>query len=150
MTSASVVGRHHWPLRSGGQSRLLVLGHAVAALAVLVASLGARNTGDLGRQSDWTALAVAALALGVLTSALWLLGGRRAVGRRRVDLAKAAAAIFEVPPTAAAQGDHRVATVVMSRYHRPNCQMVRGKELVTVPVEEHQRAGRTACAVCEA
>ena len=149
MTSASIVSGRP-PLRSSGHSRLLVLSHAVAVLGIVVAAWGARNTGDFGRQSDWTALAVAALALGVLTSALWLLGGRRAVGRRRLHLTKAAAAIFEVAPIDVSQGDHRVATVVMSRYHRPGCQMVRGKELVTAPVHEHQRAGRTACAVCEA
>jgi hypothetical protein len=37
----------------------------------------------------------------------------------------------------------------MTRYHRPDCELVVGKEVVTAGRNEHAAQGRRPCAVCE-
>lgn len=130
--------------------RSLCLLQVVAVVVVVVAALGARNTGDFSEQTNWTALAVVGLMVGSLASSGWLLVGRREVGRRRARVARSAASLFDRPEIHGESDALRVATTVMTRYHRAECSMVRGKDAVPASIADHHRAERTACAICGA
>jgi hypothetical protein len=42
----------------------------------------------------------------------------------------------------------RVAVIGAGRYHRPHCQAVTGKPIVSGVVAEHEEAGRAPCGLC--
>ena len=137
---------------------------AVVAVGGLIAAAwwGASGDADEGRQLNWLGLAVAADAIiGVIVAAWLIVGYRRVALRRRFLLAGVAAdparslapeadaaAGGKGPVPAAPPGGAFVRGARMSRYHRPGCHLVAGKELVAAGASEHEAAGCRPCPVC--
>ncbi len=137
-------------LWSPRQLRGVGLAHLLAIAIVQVAAYQTRNSSSFSEQSDWAALAVMGLLVTGVASAAWLLSRRRLVGRRRARLSRSAAAAFPTPSAQVADDSLRVATSVMTLYHRSDCLLVQGKGAIAAPAVDHQRSRRTPCAVCEA
>ncbi|HVY10866.1 MAG TPA: hypothetical protein VHB18_12065 [Mycobacteriales bacterium] len=100
----------------------------------------------------WFNVGVVGLIVSGIGNGYWLLAGRSHVGRARMMV---------LPPRATPlRGDwddrlaedlenRPVAGVAMTRYHRPTCPMVAGKETTSTTRRAHERAGRTPCELCE-
>lgn len=90
-------------------------------------------------------------AVGLLAGPLWVMAGRRAVGIRlgaaldRIDAGDGQVE-QEAPERAAAGG--LVATEAMRHFHRPDCELVRGKSATRRSEREHRARGRVPCQVC--
>ena len=110
------------------------------------------GTAQTATQQGWLDLGVVALLLAATGDALYLLNGRRAVrGRERTlalrmaALAGGDAATVEAP---AGTTGGVVTAPRMTRYHRSDCLLVRGKPVSWGSVAENRRAGRRPCGVC--
>lgn len=155
------------PWRAGDAIRAVVL-DLVGCFLIVLGWLGAASTARLSHQYAWTAVAVGGLLVAGFGNALWLLAGRRAVGiRYRRLLAEgvgapgavatpgedgdAAPASPERARSADGAGETADTLVIgagMTRYHRADCMLVRGKA-----VRRH-RSGRKSdararpCGIC--
>lgn len=125
----------------------------VGAVVVFVGWLGVSGTARLSHQYGWTSVAVVGLVIAALGNGLWLLGGRRAVGvRRRRLLADPPRGAVDVTSAAVATSppadDRLVTAPAMTRYHRPGCILVRGKDVR--PYEPARRGAPAArpCGMC--
>jgi predicted GNAT superfamily acetyltransferase len=82
--------------------------------------------------------------------ASWLLMGTRRVRRRQARLLDPVVAAAQ----AGAAGHTRllatdlVSTPTMTRYHRPDCELVAGKDAAPAALREHLAADRQPCGVC--
>ena len=108
------------------------------------------GTADLDRQTTWTIVGILALVVIASGSFYWLVSGRRAVRARRDRLADRLEDSILVSGDGPAAGTtagaaRRVAVTGTSRYHRPECLLVRGKETRAVTA----RTRLTACEMCE-
>ena len=130
----------------------------LGALALLVAWWGASGTAVLSRDYAWLDLGIAGSVIIASGNGVWLLTGRRAVGERRLRALAAVQPLAvssngHVDPTnesrAATAADARpVASDLMARYHRPECQLVLGKEVTSATATAHERQGRRPCGIC--
>jgi hypothetical protein len=111
------------------------------------------GTAEAATQQRWIDVGVVALLLATVGDVAYLLAGRRSVRTRVRSLALRMARLAD----AGLLGDGDVAesstgTVVtaprMSRYHRSDCLLVRGKAVSRGTVAENERAGRRPCGVC--
>jgi hypothetical protein len=121
-----------------------IWGTLIGTAGILAGYLGAAGTVDLRAQLAWTALAVGATIVSGAGNAMWLAS--------RYKLVRARIGKLSVPavPVRPAQIDGRlVASRAMTRYHRPDCLMVRGKTVRAASPSVHHRAGRNPCGVCE-
>ena len=110
------------------------------------------GTTETATQQGWVDVGVVALLVAATGDALYLLNGRRAVHRgqralalRLAALADGNAAVDEASPDSAAGV---VTAPKMSRYHRSDCLLVRGKTVSRGSVAENRLAGRRPCGVC--
>lgn len=97
-----------------------------------------------------------------LTSGLWLLAGRRAIGIRRAGLVAAIESIlpvehFDASPLArgatmhdgpAAPDSLLVSVAGGRRFHWPDCQLVQGKDVTPERADALLAAGLTPCGHC--
>ena len=128
----------------------LVLATLVGLAAITAAWFGASGSTRPSTQVAWLQLGIAGLIVSAFGHVLWLLRGRRAIGRRRVAL------LADVPrpdartpePRAArtgvpsdAQGLVRVAG--LRRVHLPDCPLVAAKA-----VQPAAATDGAACGVC--
>jgi len=111
------------------------------------------GTAETATQQRWIDVGVVALLVAATGDAVYLLNGRRAVrrGQRALALRLAAfadgnAAADEVSPDSFA--GMVVTAPRMSRYHRSDCLLVRGKTVSRGSVAENRLAGRRPCGVC--
>jgi hypothetical protein len=111
------------------------------------------GTAETATQQGWIDVGVVALLVAATGDALYLLNGRRAVHRgqralalRLAALADGNAAADEVSPDSFA--GMVVTAPRMSRYHRSDCLLVRGKTVSRGSVAENRLAGRRPCGVC--
>jgi hypothetical protein len=102
----------------------------------------------LDRQVGWVILAIAGLALTVVTSISWLLVARRRIGQRRALYADQMLLVYTDSSQQLDDRNVLVATAAMTHYHLPSCQLVRGKSSRSDSLSSHQRAQRSPCAVC--
>lgn len=134
-----------------GDVMALTLGTALGLAALVVAWVGASGEATTTRQLGWVALGSAGIIVAGFGNAVWLLAGRRAVGRRRiegvVEPARALLADRRRPELAAGPAT-LVAGPSMTHYHRADCVLVVGKRVRAASVEEHAGAGRKPCGVC--
>lgn len=92
---------------------------------------GASGTVDFRQQIGWTAGAVLAAIVAASGGVAWALAGLGTVGKERRRLVASlretlpAAVPVDVPP----QHDGLVVGAGMRRYHRPTCDVVRGKDV---------------------
>lgn len=116
-------------------------------LGLVVCFVGARNTRSWDDQLLWIVGAFAAMLLAGWGWTGWMLAGSRALrarersalarGRRIAD-ARRAAPVAGLVVTA--EG--------MTRYHRPDCVFVRGREIVAGTAEQQTARGLVACGAC--
>jgi hypothetical protein len=123
--------------------------NAFGFVALALSAIAASATHDLSARVAWCNVAVIGFIVAGLGDVLFLTAGRRAIGRRRVELLGAR---FEVTPSvASAMTDDRclpVAAARMTRYHRPTCLLMRGKPARRASAAHHQRAGLAPCGLC--
>lgn len=142
---------------------LLVL-YATFAVAVLLIGAGwAGASGELRFESQirWASVSTAGVIVLGAGSLAWLLAGRRNVGLAQRQLVAqlrdaggppagpGPAGSAAVAATDPASEVALVATRVMTRFHRPDCQLVRGKPVRPYQLATHERRGRVACDICE-
>lgn len=150
------------PLRSAVPWRvgdLLVL-YATVALAFLLIGAGwAGASGELRFEAQirWASVGTAGVIVLGAGSLAWLLAGRRNVGLVQREVVGRLRRPSECPDTAPAapvteldplDAGALVATRVMTRFHRPDCQLVQGKPVRPYQLSTHRRRGRVPCDVC--
>jgi hypothetical protein len=137
------------PSWATGQSVVYLV--QAAAFCLLAGSWWAiSDTGTLERQVNLLLPAVAALCVCLTACLGWVFVGRRRIALRRAQLAVQVAARFPGPSTAS-DGARRAVLVAadsMTRYHRPGCQLVRGKDVRPDTRPAHEQAARRACGLC--
>ena len=111
------------------------------------------GTAETATQQRWIDVGVVALLVAATGDALYLLNGRRAVHRGRRALALRMAALAGDDTAAGGVSPDFAAGLVvtapkMSRYHRSDCLLVRGKTVSRGSVAENRIAGRRPCGVC--
>jgi hypothetical protein len=130
----------------------LALGNVTGLAAIVAAYIGASHEAVVREQVPWVNLGLVGLVLASAANGGWLLAGRRACGRLRYRLLPRetgapwpGAVSGQAPsgPTATL-----VASPAMTWYHRPDCQMVAGKNVSAAGRTEHEAAGRRPCGVC--
>lgn len=155
--------------------RLLEIG-AACLIGLGVAWFGAAGTTDLAHQLLWITLGIAAVAVGGVGQAMFVLEALRVLRARRLAVmddvsalaarrearmgvlagsarsaGSAATAATVVLPLVEDDEWVRVAAPTMHHYHRPGCQLAAGKPtFLRGRPEDHAAAGRTACGVCAA
>lgn len=146
------------PWRPADATRLFLL-NGVGAFVVLLAWVGCGGTARLSHQFAWTSLGVVGFLTAAVGNGLWLLTGRRMVGVRLRQLLPLEAELDMTEPGSRAvpatadpltyDPELLVAAEGGSRYHRPDCVLVRGKELETGSRSSFFDSPRTPCEVCE-
>lgn len=133
-----------------GDLRRVGLANLGGLTALVVAWFRADASADIGRQVTWILIAMAAVAVMGAANCSWFLVGRRAVGLRRRGLLRPVAARYQT------SGDDPtvvegilVSAPGMRHYHATGCQLVTGKDMAVSSPEEHQRAGRSPCGMCQ-
>lgn len=130
----------------------IYLSTGLSVILIVAGWWGASGTIDTATQTAWTAVSIGGLIIAGTGNALWLLHGRRAVAEQQRRL-------LSLPVTARAETAPRreearptedvvVATDTMTRYHRPDCPLVAGKDVRAAEVRDHQQKGRRPCGVC--
>jgi hypothetical protein len=134
-----------------------VLGVVVAnlvGLGMIVGGLqGARHTTDSHSLLLLVNVAAAGVVVSLAGNAVFLLSTLRQVGALRTQLLGRRPAVTAVP--AQQRRTHQPASVLvaadgMTRYHRPDCPGVQGKDVRALPLGDHVAAGRQPCGLCEA
>jgi hypothetical protein len=131
----------------------VVLVNTIGFILILVGWYVAHNTTEPTRHVLATNIAVGGLVLANVAHVVWVLSGLREVGQLRrhlLDTHAALNAARNAPATTAAldAGD-LVATVEMTRYHRPTCPAVRGKPVRALSAQAHADKGRRPCGICQ-
>ena len=129
-----------WALLSGIGVALLVAGW------VLV-----RNESVYADQVPGINMAVAGVLLAGAGAIPMLLGGRRAVGVRRLALLgdlRGMPARSSALTSDALTSQNLVAGVGLRRFHRVGCTLAQGRNWSAASRSEHERAGRVPCGVC--
>jgi len=129
---------------------------AIAAAVLVAAWFGLSDELVFTRQIPLLDLAVVATVAGGVANVAWIVQGRSAVRRRKATFLRQVAAALPATVAApqrsdprsslAAMGDGFVAAARMTRYHRPDCPLLDGKDVR--PVGGSEQRDRTACGVC--
>jgi hypothetical protein len=137
-----------------------VLGVVVADLVglglLLGALYGSRHTTDPDRLVLLMTVAASGLVVSLAGNAVFLLSGLRQVGKVRTHLlgrsGEPVDPDLQVRTTVEDRdgdlGGTPVATDAMTRFHRPTCMAVIGKEVFALAAVEHVAAGRLPCGLC--
>jgi hypothetical protein len=127
------------------------------ATALGAALLGASYVGvsaevHLKDQVPFLDLGVTGLLVAAVGGVRWLAAGIKAVRVRKATVLGLVRSRFgSVEATGpAGPSDDFVATARMTRYHRPSCSLVAGKDVRAATLSEHSAAERRPCGVCAA
>jgi hypothetical protein len=136
--------------------------NTLAIAVTLGAWLAASGTGKATEQIAFSSLALVGAVIALASNAWFLARGRQMVrvaqgavmGERRFVPFRSGA-VLPVPNGSSDRrsqpllaGGHYLTVAGTSRYHRPSCSLVAGKDCDTAPRSVHERAGRQACEVC--
>ena len=133
----------------------LAAAHALAAAVLIGAWFGLSDELVFTRQIPLLDLAVVATVAGGVANVTWIVQGRSAVRRRKAAFrsrvaqvlpATVAAPAVSHPTPALAVEEGFVSAPRMTRYHRPGCPLLDGKDVR--PVGGPEEGGRAACGVC--
>ena len=134
--------------------RWMLLGSTVAGgvvIAVGWVSVSASRTAS--DQIGGLVAAVVGLGLAAVGQAVWIISGRRSLGRGMANVLPAPDRPAEEHhlDRVSAADDGRLIVVQggVGLYHRPGCPFTGGKSVTTGDRQSHEQAGRSACAVCE-
>lgn len=132
-----------------------VLWTSIGGLAALVVSfIGVSGSDDRDTQTVWIAVGIGGVVLAAVGNAVWLAAGARAVAARRrsvvvrLDAWAGPSTIAGPSFPATVTAGLPVATAAMTRYHRPDCPLVRGKPAEAADPTDHRARGRRPCGVC--
>jgi hypothetical protein len=97
-------------------------------------------------------LGIAGLLVGAFGGVRWLAAVVKAVRIRKAAAVALVRSRFVPAGTAGTAGPAEgfVAAARMTRYHRPGCPLVAGKDVSAATPAEHSAAGRRPCGVCAA
>jgi hypothetical protein len=138
-----------------GNDRLLLAATTLLGFGLVAAGwFGTSGEVEVRREVPWLNLGVTGVLLLSAGQTQWILAARKRVGERRVRLLPdGRPATVAVPAPARLSAVPALATVVateaMTRYHRPDCQLVAGKPATSDRRETHEADGRTACTICQ-
>lgn len=149
-------GRLPWGLED---LRRLVMTLGIGVAAVAASWLGTSGTTSYTRQVHWVVLGVAGIIVEGAGIAMWLLSGMRLVRQRQAELkyrvranvlsrGSAPSRPSEVESVSKAGTVRFVSGRDMTRFHLPDCPLVRGKVAQAATRSAHERAGRQPCGVC--
>jgi hypothetical protein len=149
MRSSAVRVSHPWPEHS------LILWALLSGIGVALLVAGwiqVRNESVYAKQVAGINMAiVGVLAVGAGAIPM-LLTGRRSVGVRRLAVLGDLRGM-PVRASAGAAGDWTSRNLVagggLRRFHRAGCTLAQGRNWSAASREEHERAGRVACGVCQ-
>lgn len=145
--TARLVGDSPWRRRDAIKlAALYVLG----LLVIVVGWIGSSGELDFAEQTRWTAMAAFGAMLAAIGGASWLLAGLATVSRERRLLRDQLGALYSVSATRSRSSDADGAFVSadgMRRYHRPSCDVVRGK--ATRPVAGPRAGDLEPCGMCQ-
>ena len=137
-------------------NRRNLIGFAVATAfgaALLGASyLGVSSEVHLKDQVPFLDLGIAGLLVATVGGVRWLAAVVKAVRVRKaaaVALVRSRFGSIEASGLAGPSDDF-VAAPRMTRYHRPGCSLVVGKDVSAATLAEHSAAGRRPCGMCAA
>lgn len=108
----------------------------------------------LDDQAPWLAVAIAGLVVGCVSGAMWILQLRRAVSLRTAEVRRVAGLVLafesQGPIHTDDVADDLVASAVAGArfFHRPDCVLVAGHDIVSATEDEHRQKGRTECETC--
>lgn len=137
------------PWRRRDLTVLAVL-HALALVGIVVCWFGSSGSVDFRDQTAWTALAALCAAVAASSGAAWLLRGLATISSTRRALREQIAALYggvaHSDRDGAPAADGFVTTDGMRRYHRPSCDVVRGK--ATRPAAAPGNEDLLPCGMC--
>ena len=143
------------PWTAGDLRRALVYLTA-GLLGIVVAWIGASGTTIWRDQLVWTAVGVAAAVIGAASGATWLLAGLARVRTGRSDLKAHFRDLGKMPvyaPSPQSPVRNGSAAFVwspgMTRFHRPDCDLVRGKSVQMLTRVECNERHLEACGMCQ-
>ena len=118
-------------------------------VALVVAWAGASGRTESSDQIAWLNLGIAGVLLVGAVGGRWVMRGRHAVALRMARLLLAAdAAPVAVATIDATESGEVVSAVGMTRYHHPDCLLVRNKQFDVDSRAGHERMGRRPCEMC--
>lgn len=133
-------------------SHLLVwyLGAGLGLTVIVAAWWGSSGTTSVTTLITWVDVGVVGVVVSGIANLLWLLEGRRAVGERRYAvLGDVDVSLHAQAPALPESEQPLVATEQMTRYHRPSCPAVAGKQVTAAARADHESAGRSRCGICQ-
>ena len=97
-------------------------------------------------------LGIAGLLVGAVGGVRWLAAVVKAVRVRKAAAVALVRSRFAPARTTGPAGSPEglVAAERMTRYHRPGCSLVAGKDVTAATLAEHSAAGRRPCGMCAA
>lgn len=130
-------------------SRLAVF-QVLSLVALIFCYAGADQSGVYDHELYWVVGGSAAVMVSGLSWMAWLLVGARSLRARQRRLDELTARLFtaEKETTTPHAPSELVSLPEMTRYHRPDCPLIRNKQAMPAAMAEHVRAGRTPCGVC--
>lgn len=129
--------------------RPVIVAGIVGLGMLVVAWAGAADRTEISDQIAWLNLGIVGVLVIVAVDARWVMRGRLAVAERLGAVLLAAdAEPAEIATVAATSPGELVCAVGMTRYHRHDCLLVRGKRLSADSRAGHDRAGRQPCEMC--
>jgi predicted Co/Zn/Cd cation transporter (cation efflux family) len=122
--------------------------------AVVVAAIGAHSEKLFHSQYSWGVLAVIGMMVGSYAQVIWVLRGRRIVGERievllRTPNEEQAGITTRLVGTDIEGARSLVAPIGSSLFHRPDCVLSVGRDVVADTRSDHEGAGRMPCGVCQ-
>jgi hypothetical protein len=144
------------PWRPGDATRLFLF-NALGGFVLLLGWVGISGTARLSHQFAWLSLAIVGFLAAGVGNGIWLLSGRRTIGRRMqtlLDLDALGENVGSVPPVSTARVRPVdpmvfVAPDAATRFHRADCMLVRSKQVHEGGRDEHRRNGLVACEICQ-
>lgn len=134
----------------------LMFWQLVGLVGITITWIGCSGALDFRDQAIWTSFAVLAAALAASGGVAWLLTGLAAVSRERRQLRADIAALYGFTARADANSDPtevgRAGLVTadgMRRYHRPSCDVVRGKPVRPARVSGQDAEDLKPCGMCQ-
>ena len=128
----------------------------LGGLAVVVAWFGSSSSPIVKDQAGWGAVGVTGSFGVIAASFLWVATQRQGVALRATALrAEIAAGVASARPSTSrsapgpAGEPELVAAATMVHYHRAECRLAAAKPVEPADRQEHERAKRTPCRVCQ-
>ena len=120
---------------------------------IALAWYGTSGRTDLGEQMPFLESGILGVVAMGVADGLWLLRGRRAVGERRARLLpmveeRDASAQAPFAPIQRVDTAPVAASGAMTHYHRTDCDLVYGKDVLLADPAAHAASGRRPCPIC--